>query len=83
MKRVKNSALGWIVAAIGLVMISLVGPSVAWAQGEKRTVFGERDFRWQGHLKPGQTLEVINRNGEIDASAASGDEAQARESREH
>jgi uncharacterized protein YgiM (DUF1202 family) len=41
------------------------------AQGEKRTVFTEDSFHWQGNLKAGQTLEVINRNGEIEASAAS------------
>jgi len=58
-------------------MISLVGPSPARAQGEKRSVFAPEDFHWQGHLKAGQTLEVINRNGEIEASAASGDEARA------
>jgi hypothetical protein len=74
MKR-KNSALCWIAGTIGFVMISLAGGAPARAQGEKRTVFTERDFHWQGHLKAGQTLEVINRNGGIDASAASGDEA--------
>ena len=62
---------------IGLVMI-LPGASVpAQAQGEKRTVYAPDDFHWQGHLKAGQTLEVINRNGEIEGSAASGDEARA------
>ncbi|HEY6944748.1 MAG TPA: DUF4097 family beta strand repeat-containing protein [Candidatus Acidoferrum sp.] len=58
-------------------MISLVGSVPAWAQSEKRAVFSASDFHWQGHLKAGQTLEVINRNGEIDASAAAGDEARA------
>ena len=77
MKRTKDSALWWITGTIGLVMISLLGSVAAWAQGEKRTVFTERDFHWQGHLKAGQTLEVINRNGGIDAGAASGDEARA------
>ena len=76
MKCMKNSAL-WITGATGLAMISLAGSAPAWAQGEKRAVFTERDFHWQGPLKAGQTLEVINRNGEIDASAASGDEVQA------
>ena len=77
MKRMKNSALWWLTGAIGLAVISLAGSAPAWAQGEKRAVFTERDFHWQGHLKAGQTLEVINRNGEIDASAASGDAAAA------
>jgi len=62
---------------MGVVVISLAGSAPAWAQGEKRAVFTEREFHWQGHLKAGQTLEVINRNGEIDASAASGDEVRA------
>ena len=77
MKRIRNSALWWITGTMGLAMMALVGSSTAWAQGEKRSVFTERDFHWQGHLKAGQTLEVINRNGEIEASAASGDEVQA------
>jgi len=77
MKRIKSSALWWITGTIGLVMISLMGSALAWGQGEKRTVFSPDDFHWQGHLKAGQTLEVINRNGEIEASAASGDEARA------
>jgi len=45
------------------------------AQNEKRTVFTEDNFHWQGNLKPGQTLEVINRNGEIEASGAAGEGA--------
>jgi len=77
MKRIKSSALWWITGTIGLVMISLMGSALAWGQGEKRTVFSPDDFHWQGHLKAGQTLEVINRNGEIEASAASRDEARA------
>ena len=77
MKHMRNSALWRVTGTIVLAMISVAGAAPARAQGEKRTVFTERDFHWQGHLKTGQTLEVINRNGEIDASAASGDEAQA------
>ncbi|HKE35299.1 MAG TPA: DUF4097 family beta strand repeat-containing protein [Candidatus Acidoferrum sp.] len=76
MKRT-NSARWWISGTMGVVVISLAGSAPAWAQGEKRAVFTEREFHWQGHLKAGQTLEVINRNGEIDASAASGDEVRA------
>jgi hypothetical protein len=53
----------------------LMAASVATAQSEKRTVFTESNFHWQGNLKPGQTLEVINRNGGIEASASSGDGA--------
>lgn len=77
MKRIKNFGPWWIAGTIGLAMILAVGASPARAQGEKRSVFTDRDFRWQGHLKAGQTLEIINRNGEIDASAGSGDEVRA------
>jgi len=49
--------------------------SVVNAQSEKRTIFTEDNFHWQGNLKPGQTLEVINRNGEIEASGSSGEGA--------
>lgn len=77
MKRIKNSALWWLAGTMGLAMIAMLGSAPAWAQGEKRSVFTERDFHWQGHLKAGQALEIINRNGGIDASAASGDEARA------
>jgi len=77
MNRIKSSALGWIAGTISFVIISLAGSIPARAQGEKRAVFSERDFHWQGHLKAGQTLEVINRNGEIAASTASGDEVRA------
>ena len=77
MKSTKNSALGWITAAIGLGMISILGAGPALAQNEKRTVFGPNDFHWQGHLQAGHTLEVINQNGEIEASAAVGGEARA------
>jgi hypothetical protein len=70
----KNSLPKRITATICLVMISLLGAAPAWAQTEKHTVFTEYDFHWQGRLKAGQTLEVINRNGQIEASAAAGDE---------
>lgn len=53
----------------------LMAGSVATAQSEKRTVFTEGNFHWQGNLKPGQTLEVINRNGEIEARSSSGEGA--------
>src|SRR4030095_7858728 len=53
-----------------LSLIFLVGAKPLSAQAEKRTVFTEDNFQWQGNLKAGQTLEVINRNGEIEASTA-------------
>jgi hypothetical protein len=77
MKGIGNFPLRWLTGTICLVMISLVSSTPAWAQGEKRTVFAPDNFHWQGRLKAGETLEVINRNGEIEASAASGDEARA------
>lgn len=77
MKGLRNSALKWITGTIGLSMILLPGSVATPAQSEKRAVFTASDFHWQGHLKAGQTLEVINRNGEIEASAAAGDEARA------
>jgi len=53
----------------------LMAGSLATGQSEKRTVFTESNFHWQGNLKPGQTLEVINRNGEIEARSSSGEGA--------
>jgi hypothetical protein len=75
MKYMKNSAGKWIAGTIFLAMASVLGAAPAWAQSEKRTVYTEHDFRWQGHLKAGQTLEVINQNGQIEATSAAGDEA--------
>ena len=77
MKGIRNSALLWIAGMMCFAMISLMGSAPARAQAEKRTVFTEHDFHWQGHLKAGQTLEVINQNGEIEATSATGDEARA------
>jgi hypothetical protein len=57
--------------ALLMAIGSLMSVTAAAAQGEKRTVFSEDNFHWQADLKPGQTLEVINRNGEIEASPAS------------
>jgi hypothetical protein len=64
------------IAAVTLAVLLLAGSGPARAQGERRTVFTENDFHWQGNLKPGQTLEIIGRNGEIDAAGATGDAAQ-------
>jgi hypothetical protein len=75
MKMVRSLALGWLSVAFCLAVISLVASAPVWAQSEKRTVFAERDFHWQGSLKAGQTLEIVNRNGDIEASIASGDGA--------
>ena len=59
--------------AMVLAVISLVAGAPVRAEGEKRTVFDPADFHWQGSLQAGQTLEVVNTNGEIGASRASGD----------
>jgi hypothetical protein len=70
-----DSLRSWTLAALGVAAISLVAGAPARAQGEKRTVFAPEDFHWQASLKAGQTLEVINTNGEINATRASGDAA--------
>ena len=74
MRDIEKSVPKWITGTICLVMISLLGAAPGWAQNEKHTVFTEYDFHWQGRLKAGQTLEIINRNGQIEASAAAGEE---------
>src|SRR6267142_4928 len=43
---------------------------------EKRTVFTEDNFHWQAKLPAGQTLEIIGRNGDIDANGAADESAQ-------
>jgi hypothetical protein len=75
-KQVFGTFSGSIVAAVALGAVMLAGNTAAFAQNEKRTVFKENDFHWQGNLKSGQTLEIIGRNGGIDATGATGDAAQ-------
>jgi hypothetical protein len=75
MKKSKTLLRGWLPGVLCLAVISLVAGTPARAQGEKRTVFDPGDFHWQGNLKAGQTLEVVNTNGEIAANRASGDGA--------
>jgi len=77
MNGTRSFALRWIAGAFCLSVTSLVGSAPAWAQSEKRTVFAPDDFHWHGNLKAGQALEVINRNGEIEASGAAANEARA------
>src|SRR5229473_5383745 len=74
-KRVFTTSSGSIAAAVALSALLLAGGTAALAQ-EKRTVYKENDFHWQGNLKPGQTLEIIGRNGGIDATGATGEAAQ-------
>jgi len=48
---------------------------------EKRTIFTEGDFHWQAKLAPGQTLEIIGRNGEIEANGTADDSTQVNATR--
>jgi hypothetical protein len=75
MKKGKTLLRGLLPAAVCIAMFFLVAGAPARAQGEKRTVFAPGDFHWQGNLKAGQMLEVVNTNGEIGANRASGDAA--------
>ena len=75
MKMSKSLLRGCLLGAVCATVICLVAGVPARAQGEKRTVFDPGDFHWQGSLKAGQTLEVVNTNGEIAANRASGDAA--------
>src|SRR5260221_14214249 len=59
---------------LGLAVLAISG-TAAQAQ-EKRTVFTQDNFHWQAKLAAGQTLEVIGRKGEIEASGASDESAQ-------
>src|SRR5436305_4281225 len=76
MHKSKGFARMWLAVA-SMAVICLVAGVPVRAQGEKRTVFSPDDFHWQGALKAGQTLEVVNTNGEIGAGRASGDAARA------
>ena len=62
-------------AICALMAVVLVGGGTARAQ-EKRTIFTEDSFHWQGKLAPGQTLEVIGTNGEIEANGTADDSTQ-------
>jgi DUF4097 and DUF4098 domain-containing protein YvlB len=76
-RRIFGSFSGSIAAAFTVAALLLAGGGPTRAQSEKRTVYKENDFHWQGNLKPGQTLEIIGRNGGIEATGATGDAAQA------
>lgn len=75
MKMTQSWLRGCLPGAVCAAVILLSAGVPARAQGEKRTVFAPEEFHWQGSLKSGQTLEVINTNGEIEAGRASGDAA--------
>ena len=74
MKPSKSSRLALRLTLVAplLAALLLATAAVAHAQSEKRTIFTESNFHWQGNLKPGQALEVINRNGEIEATPGEG-----------
>jgi len=77
MKTKLGMRMVWSAGAVGLAAaILLLGGSAAQAQ-EKRTIFTEDSFHWQGKLAAGQTLEVINTNGDIEASGAASDGTEA------
>src|SRR5215468_2984373 len=79
-----NNASGWIVrtlifgatAAVGL--LAVCGGAAAQ---EKRTIFTEENFHWQAKLAPGQTLEIVGRNGEIEASGSGSEPAEVNASK--
>jgi hypothetical protein len=73
--KIKGLLRNWMPGALGIAAIALTAGVPARAQNEKHTVFAPADFHWQGNLKAGQALEVINTNGEIGAGRASGDAA--------
>ena len=73
--KAKSLLRAGIPGAVALALICVAAGVPARAQGEKRAVFAPDDFHWQGSLKAGQTLEVINTNGEIGANRASGEAA--------
>jgi hypothetical protein len=70
-----GSFSGSIAAEVTLTVLLLVISAPARGQSEKRTVYKENEFHWQGNLKPGQTLEIIGRNGGIEATGATGEAA--------
>src|SRR5882724_568622 len=81
----KNQASGWTVSSLSMRILAGFGlfamcGFMAQAQ-EKRTVFTESDFHWQAKLAPGQTLEIIGRNGEIEANGGADDSAQVNATR--
>jgi hypothetical protein len=59
-----------------LVAAAVVAASLALGAGAARADRREEDFRWQGRLAAGQTIEVKGVNGPIDATAAGGDEVE-------
>jgi len=67
--------LACVAAAGGALLCGGLSAGAAQAQ-EKRSIFTESDFHWQAKLAPGQTLEIVSRNGGIDATGATSDAAE-------
>ncbi|HLZ12484.1 MAG TPA: DUF4097 family beta strand repeat-containing protein [Candidatus Acidoferrum sp.] len=65
---------GLRMALCGLALLAMGGSGAAGQ--EKRTVFTQDNFHWQAKLAAGQTLEIIGRNGEIEASGAADEASQ-------
>jgi hypothetical protein len=87
MSKAKRSSSGHLSGSLWALVTAaallLAGSAPARAQTEKRTVFTENEFHWQANLKPGQTLEIVGRNGGIDASGASSESARVEGIREN
>jgi|SRR5579859_3328327 len=80
----KNNASGWMIRIFvfsAMTAVGLLGVCTNAAAQEKRTIFTEENFHWQAKLAPGQTLEIIGRNGEIEASGSSGESAEVNASK--
>lgn len=76
----KNQTSGWTVSSSCMRMLAGIGlfamcGGMAQTQ-EKRTIFTEENFHWQAKLAAGQTLEIIGRNGEIEATGSAEESAQ-------
>ena len=71
MKRIFVTArIGLAVTMFAGWVLTSGGPATAQ---EKRTIFTEDSFHWQGKLAAGKTLEVIGQNGEIEAAGTADD----------
>src|SRR6202008_799061 len=77
-RRAPNAGCEWTVPFCTELASAL--PSMAQPQ-EKRTIFTEDNFHWQAKLAPGQTLEIIGRNGEIEANGTTDDSTQVNATR--
>lgn len=70
--KVVRRIAGVATATAALLLLS----GVAARAEEKRTIYTEDSFHWQAKLAPGQTLEVIDTNGGIEASGSTGESSE-------